>query len=223
MHSGMTDSTDDLPDDIERLKALLRAERVQKARLVDQKERLVQILRQLRRNHVGRKSEIVQLDTLHIGLVPGKSIRHFTGYCPVGKGTVAKAFNRATAESASLFLDKLVADMPFKIDAIQVHGGSEFMAEFETECERRSLTLYMLPPRSPQLNGGVERCNGAWRYELDACIDLPENVEALSPLIDDWQDTYNFVRPHGALSRLTPAEYHLIRQANENPAPSHMS
>ena len=61
------------------------------------------------------------------------------------------------------------------------------------------------------------------RYEFYACADLPANVEALNPLIDDFQDTYNFVRPHGALSGLTPAEYHLARQAKENPHASHMS
>ena len=35
----MTDSTDDLPDDIERLKAMLLAERSEKALLADQNER----------------------------------------------------------------------------------------------------------------------------------------------------------------------------------------
>ena len=41
------------------------------------------------------------------------------------------------------------------------------------------------------------------------------------PLIDDFQDTYNFVRPHCALSGLTPAEYHFARQTNDNPGSSH--
>lgn len=170
-----------------------------------------------------RPGQIVQLDTLHIGLAPGKSIRQFTAYCPVAKWTIAKAFNRGTAAAAKLFLDKLVDDMPFKVEAIQVDGGSEFMAEFEAECARRDLKLFVLPPRMPELNGGVERCNGAWRYEFYACTELPGGVEELNPLIDDWADTYNFVRPHGALSGLTPSEYLLARQAKEAPRPSHMS
>jgi transposase InsO family protein len=170
-----------------------------------------------------RPGEIVQVDTVHINLVPGKSIRHFTGYCPVARWTVAEARNRATAAAASLFLDKLQADMPFTVEGIQVDGGSEFMAEFETECEKRKIKLFVLPPRSPKLNGGVERCNGAWRYEFYACTDLPGSVEQLNPLIDDWQETYNFVRPHGALSGLTPAEYLLNHQATGDPHLSQMS
>jgi transposase InsO family protein len=170
-----------------------------------------------------KPGQIVQLDTVHIALAPGKTIRHFTGYCPVAKWTVAKAYNRATAASATMFLDKLKDDLPFKLEAIQVDGGSEFMAGFEQACKERDIKLYVLPPRTPQLNGGVERCNGAWRYEFYATTDLPGTVEELNPLIDDWQDTYNFVRPHRALSGLTPAEYLTRPPTPESPQPSQMS
>jgi hypothetical protein len=51
--------------------------------------------------------DIVQVDTVHINIAASKSIRHFTGYCPVAEWTVPKAFNRATAASAARFLDKL--------------------------------------------------------------------------------------------------------------------
>jgi transposase len=64
----MTDSADDLPDDIERLKAMLLAERAEKARLADRNERLEHMLRQLRRNHFGRKSEKLDEDQLNLGL-----------------------------------------------------------------------------------------------------------------------------------------------------------
>ncbi|MFM9940554.1 MAG: integrase core domain-containing protein, partial [Hyphomicrobiaceae bacterium] len=102
--------------------------------------------------------------------------------------------------------------MPFSVEGLQIDGGSEFMAEFEAECERRKIKLYVQLPRSRKPNGGVERCNGAKRYEFYACTELPGSgsVADLNPLIDDWRDTYNFVRPHGphgALSGLPPTEY----------------
>jgi len=53
----------------------------------------------------------------------------------------------------------------FQVKAIQVDGGSEFMAEFESECARLGLALYVLPPRSPKLNGCVERLNRTFRNE----------------------------------------------------------
>ena len=43
-----------------------------------------------------------------------KAIKHFTAYDPIAKWTVGKAFNRATAQAAGAFLDKVLADMPFR-------------------------------------------------------------------------------------------------------------
>lgn len=164
---------------------------------------------------------IVQLDTVFINLSPGKAIKHFTAYDPVAKWTVAKAYNRATARSASLFLDKLVAEMPFPVKAIQVDGGSEFMAEFEQACEKKAIKLFVLPPKSPKINGAVERCNGAWRYEFYGVYDLPHTVEALNPILDSFQHLYNHHRPHGALGGSTPADY-LAKRPDKRQVQSHM-
>ena len=65
--------------------------------------------------------------------------------------------SRATATSAAHFLDTVESRMSFPVKAIQVGGGSEFEAIFEEECQRRRIRLFILPPRSPKLNGGVER------------------------------------------------------------------
>lgn len=64
----MTDSSDELPDDIAQLKAMVLAERAEKARLASQNDRLAHMLRQLRRNHFGRKSERLGEDQLNLGL-----------------------------------------------------------------------------------------------------------------------------------------------------------
>lgn len=160
-----------------------------------------------------RPGGVVQVDTVFITLAPGKAVKHFTAYDPVAKWTVAKA--------ASLFLDKVIAQMPFPVEAIQVDGGSEFKAEFEDACKDKGLVLYELPPKRPQLNGAVERCNGAWRYEFYGVYDLPRSVEALNPILDSFQHLYNHHRPHGALAGLTPARYLAKLQAAET-APSHM-
>lgn len=166
--------------------------------------------------------QIVQLDTVYVTLAPGKHLKHFTGYDPIAKWTVAKAFERATATSAALFLDKLTADMPFPVHGIQVDGGSEFMAEFEEACEARQIKLYVLPPKSPEINGAVERCNSSWRYEFYAVYDLPTRLDQLNPLIDAFQHRYNTWRPHGALGGKTPQQYLQARQA-EAASRSHMS
>jgi transposase InsO family protein len=165
-----------------------------------------------------RPGALVQLDTLTITVQPGTSIKHFTAYCPVGRWTVAKATRRATSTAAAAFLDQVLAEMPFPVTALQVDGGSEFMAAFETACQAKRLELFVLPPRSPQLNGAVERANGSWRYEFYAVHDLPDTLAELNPLIDSFQHLYNTFRPHGALRGLTPVQYLASHHGLEPPA-----
>ena len=165
---------------------------------------------------------LVQLDTVFVNLTPTKAIKPFTAYDPIAKWTVGKAFNRASAQAAAAFLDKIVADMPFPVKAIQVDGGSEFMAEFELACQAKGIALYVLPPRRPQMNGAVERGNGAWRYEFYETYELPSGVEKLNPILEGYQHLYNHHRPHGALAGLTPAQY-LARQSARTTQTSHMS
>ncbi len=64
-------------------------------------------------------------------------------------------YSRASASTAAHFLDTLESRMPFPVRAIQVDGGAEFEAIFEAECQRRDIKLFVLPPRSPKLNGGA--------------------------------------------------------------------
>ena len=92
---------------------------------------------------MGRVSHASELGHLTVSPHPGRpAIKQFAGHDPVAKGTCAQAWRRATAHNARRFLDKLQADTPFPIEAIQVGGGSGFKADFETECQRRSIDLF---------------------------------------------------------------------------------
>lgn len=168
-----------------------------------------------------RPGELVQIDTLFVNVRPDKAIKHFTAYDPVAKWTLATVAGRATAACAEVLLDKLLAEAPFAITGIQVDGGSEFMAEFEKACASKKLTLFVLPPKRPQLNGAVERAQGTWRYEFYACHDLPHRLDKLQPLVDAFAYRFNHLRPHQALGDRTPAEY-LSTLSPREPPPSHM-
>ena len=98
------------------------------------------------------------------------------------------------------FIDILLKRMPFPVRAIQVDGGSEFQDAFERECQRRGIKLFVLPPRSPKLNGHVET---AQRTHTNANFELPELNQALL----EWEKVYNTIRPHQSLGYLTPQQF----------------
>ena len=98
--------------------------------------------------------------------------------------------------------------MPFSVKAIQVDGGSEFMAEFEIACQERAIRLFVLPPRSPKLNGYVERAQRTHREEFYEVVDLPGSLKEVNQMLKAWEDVYNGYRPHQALGYLTPRAFY---------------
>jgi putative transposase len=69
--------------------------------------------------------------------------------------------------------------MPFGVRALSIDNGSEFMADFEAECAWRGIALFVLPPRSPKLNGAVERANRTHSEEFYEVTDAPLELAAL--------------------------------------------
>ncbi len=154
-----------------------------------------------------RAGDIIQLDTLDLRPLPGIAFKHFTAHDVVSKWDVLSIQRQATAATAGHFLDTLEARMPFPVKAIQVDGGSEFQAVFEELCQQRGIRLFILPPRSPKLNGGVERAHRTHTEEFYEVTDSSFDLAQLGRELLQWEQTYNTVRPHQALGYLTPLEF----------------
>lgn len=178
--------------------------------------RVTHAARSWRRPHAVRKpagyaveapGDLVEVDTVEIELAPGRTAKQFTARDLVSRWDVVGLSPRATAAAGVGFLDALGARLPFGIRAIQVDGGSEFMAEFEAECAARSIRLFVLPPRSPKLNGAVERANRTHAEEHHAFAYGEPDIERRRRALLRWERTYNTVRPHQALGYLTPAQF----------------
>src|SRR3990172_8407956 len=90
-----------------------------------------------------------ELQTAHIQLFAGFKFKHFTACDVFCRWQVLEAHGRDTAYAAAGFLDTIVTRMPFPEKAVQVDGGSEFMAQFEEACRQRGIRLFVLPPPRP--------------------------------------------------------------------------
>ena len=75
------------------------------------------------------------------------------------------------------------------------------------ECQRRGIHLFILPPRSPELNGCVERAHRTHIEEFYELTDSSFDIAELRVELLDWELTYNNVRPHQALHYLTPLQF----------------
>ena len=146
----------------------------------------------------------VQFDhmTVHID---GVAHKEFRAVCPRTRLQCAKVYSRATANTARAFLREAVRELDIR--AVQVDGGSEFMAAFEEECRALGLPLLVLPPRSPQLNGIVERANRTVRVECWSQYRGELTCAAMNEALAAYLDYYNNRRRHRSLGMKTPAEF----------------
>lgn len=159
--------------------------------------------------------DIIQVDTLDVRPLPGVLIKHFTARDIISRWDVIEAHTRATSKSASRFIGTLINRMPFPVKAIQVDGGSEFQDAFEDECQKRDIKLFVLPPRSPKLNGCVERAQRTHTEEFYEVTDADFDIPELNLALRAWEKVYNTIRPHQSLGYLTPKEFLQCYQQNQ--------
>lgn len=151
--------------------------------------------------------ELIQID--HMSVTKHNiSMKEFRAWDPITKTIVADIVSNATSAAAAKFLLKLVKELPFPVKSVQVDGGSEFMKDFEIECQKLNIPLFVLPPNRPQWNGGVERGNRIFREEFYSRSDInAESIGAFKYELQKAVHKYNTYRPHFSLHGLTPFEY----------------
>lgn len=81
------------------------------------------------------------------------------------------------------------------------------MQDFENTCQKLNIPLYVLPPKRPQYNGGVERGNRTFREEFYHQDLLADSIGAFKYELTKAVQKYNTYRPHFSLKGLTPMEY----------------
>jgi len=172
---------------------------------------------------VEEPGDLVQLDTLHARLLPDERRIQFRAHDVISKRAALRVYKRQTSGAAAEFLHHLKMKFPFRIRAIQIDGGSEFMDEFEKACKRNKIRLFVNPPHHPEMNGGVERGNRTDREEFYEVKDLSLDLVELNLQVQEYERVFNYVRPHKALAMRTPNEYYLLWTKNQNTQVSRMS
>ena len=142
----------------------------------------------------------VQMDTMKIA--PG--VYQYTAVDDCSRFRVLGVHPRRNARNTLLFLDRVTEEMPFPIQRIQTDRGTEFFAE---SVQRRLMAEFIkfrpIPPRSPHLNGKVERSQLTDLVEFWSRHAPREG--GIQQRIEEWQFVYNYRRSHGGIGGRTPA------------------
>jgi putative transposase len=152
--------------------------------------------------------DLVQVDTVQIRFANSQIRHQYSARDAISRWDCGRAYGRASSLTATSFLDYMQKKFPFSIRAIQIDGGSEFKKHFEAACRDRGIRLFIIPPRSPKLQGYAERSNRTHREEFYEVEEIELSLEGHNRQLEEWHKTYNYIRPHQSLGYLTPNEFY---------------
>jgi transposase InsO family protein len=186
------------------------------------------VYRTLKRNGIGRLPRNVGRRAIHTRRyakqVPGHHIQIDVKFLSLTKGTgqkvrryqytaiddatrvrALKIYKKHNQRSSIDFIDYVVEKFPFRIHTIRSDRGHEWQAQFHWHVEDKGIRHVYIKPRSPQLNGKVERSHRSDQEEFYQLLTYTDDVD-LNKKLAQWERFYNFDRPHGAFAGKTPYE-----------------
>jgi transposase InsO family protein len=151
----------------------------------------------------------VQVDVkfLQFTSAEGRRIKRyqFTAIDDATRVRALKIYEKHTQASAIDFIDHVIERFPFRIHTIRTDNGHEFQAKFHWHVEDLGMRHVYIRPRSPNLNGKVERSHLTDQLEFYQLLDYVDDVD-LREKLAVWEEFYNVHRPHSGLKGLTPYE-----------------
>jgi hypothetical protein len=83
------------------------------------------------------------------------------------------------------------------------------VTDFGEHLEEQDIRHVYIRPRTPHLNGKGERSHRLDQEEFYQLLDkdgISDDIRLFNDKLREWEDYYNYHRPHGALDGQTPFE-----------------
>jgi transposase InsO family protein len=161
----------------------------------------------------------VQLDVKFIAPLPRSRRRHyqFTAIDDCTRLRVLRIYPQLNQQTAIQFVDYVLERLPFRVEVIQTDNGAEFQSRFHYHLLDKGVGHDYIKPRTPRLNGKVERSHRIDAEEFYQLLDgvVIDDTKVFNDKLREWENFYNYHRPHGGLGGQTP--YERLRQRTQTP------
>lgn len=120
---------------------------------------------------------------------------------------VTKVPTLSSQHSLTCYL-KYTSQYTYPIHSIQTDNGSEFLKDFDSYLEKHKINHVFSYPRSPRINGYIERFNRTVQeeciYRMEELYFEPEHIQTK---LDEYLNWYNYKRPHASLNYQAPVTF----------------
>ena len=115
----------------------------------------------------------LQMDVKFLERIPGtrKRLFQFTAIDDCTRIRVLKVYDKCNQATAIRFIDEVLRRLPFRVHVIQTDNGAEFQSRFHWHLEALDIRHVYIRPRTPHLNGKVERSHRVDDQEFYQLLD----------------------------------------------------
>lgn len=161
----------------------------------------------------------IQIDVKFIAPVGGRKKRfyQFTAIDDCTRLRVLRIYDRLNQKTAIQFVDYVLEKLPFIVEKVQTDNGSEFQSQFHWHLLDRGIGHVYIKPATPRLNGKVERSHRIDAEEFYRQLDgvVIDSAQVFNDRLAEWEQFYNYARPHGSLDGQTPYERLRMKTAKQ--------
>lgn len=113
-----------------------------------------------------------------------------------------------SSRQAKLAVTEFRLHYQYRVREMQTDNGHEFLGEFDQYLQQENIPHQFIYPRSPKVNGVVERFNRTLRDEFLSRTDsVYLGSERLNQHLLRYLNWYNTQRPHYSLNYMTPSQF----------------
>ena len=115
----------------------------------------------------------LQLDVKFLERIAGsrKRLYQFTAIDDCTRIRVLKIYDACNQSAAIRFMDEVRRRLPFRVLVVQTDNGAEFQSRFHWHLEARDIRHVYIRPKTPHLNGKVERSHRVDEQEFYQLLD----------------------------------------------------
>jgi len=126
----------------------------------------------------------------------GRRLYQFTAIDDCTRIRGLKVYDACNQRTAIQFVDEVRRRLLFRVLVVQTDNGAEFQSQFHWHLETLDIRHVYIRPRTPHLNGKVERSHRVddQFYQLLDQDGISDDLHLFNEKLREWEDYYH--RPH---------------------------
>jgi len=161
----------------------------------------------IRKSPKVRKPGYIQMDSITV-YTNGDKYLFMSVIDVLTKLALVKRVESLSSINAKHTFQEFQEQCPYQIRKVQTDNGSEFLASFHQCLREQKIDHIFTYPKSPKINGVVERFNRTIQEEfINRSDEIYYDLDRFEVKLTNYLNWYNHKRPHHSLKYMSPADY----------------